>query len=410
MNEGDKTGVVVIGGGITGLSTVRCLSGLGIPVDVILTDPGDIAHHSRFVRRHYNLFNFQFDPGVLVDLIEGGVGRWMGWSLFPTGDESLEVLSRNLDRLGSSFRVMARPWEQTRQILFKDLTYRAAKEAGVDVPDVYGYATPQECLNENIRFPVVVKPVESRRFVGIFGVKLFVANDRTELLECARKLAVVGLRAIIMDLVPGPDDRFYNYSVYIDRRGEPLAELAMRKLRKSPPFYGVCRAAETAEADCLREPTIELLHRIGWRGVANVEYKLDPRDGKYRLMEVNGRCFLMQGLAWRAGVNYPLLAWKELAAGETIKVSGNDWDGVWVNLIDDLYYGSFYQDIEKLGIRAYLRTYVRPKTHAVWSAADPAPFVFQLYREIRKAISAVVNSRYRGELHGRVQGMPVDLQ
>ncbi len=408
LSKGLKTGVVVIGGGLTGLSTLRCLSGLGIPVDVILTDPDDMAQHSRFAHRHYRLFEFRSDPGALIDFIERSTDRWRGWSLFPTSDESLAMLSRHLDRLGGSFLVMAQPWEQTRQILFKDLTYKTAEEAGIDIPHIYSYATPEECMNENIRFPVVVKPVESRRFVGIFGVKLFVANDRAELLECTRKLDETGLRAIIMDLVPGPDDCFYNYSVYIDRRGEPLAELAMRKLRKSPPFYGVCRAAETAEPDRLREPTIELLRRIGWRGVANVEYKLDPRDGKYRLMEVNGRFFLMQGLACKAGINYPLLAWKELAAGVTVKVARNDWDGIWINLVDDLYYGSFYRDIEKLNIRDYLKTYIRPKTHAVWSATDPLPFVCHCFLEIRKALSAAVDPGYRRALQGRVRGMPVD--
>jgi len=95
--------------------------------------------------------------------------------------------------------------------------------------------------------------------------------------------------------------------------------------------------------------------------------------------------------------------------GETVKASRNKWDGVWINLMDDLYYGSFYRDIEKLGVREYLRTYARPKTHAIWSGRDPAPFIVHFYKEIRKALGAVLSRTNRDQLQGRVQGMPVDF-
>ena len=409
MNSKNKTGAIVIGGSLTGLSTIRCLANLDIPIELIITDTNDIAHHSKFVTEHYNLREFQHHPEALIDFLEHKIEKWKGWVLFPTGDESLAILSSYLDRLSSSYVVMAAPWEQTRKILSKDLTYKAAEEIGINIPYLYGYASLGECINENIKFPVVVKPIDSRKFVGVFGVKLFVATNKTELLDCIGKLEEFSLSALIMDLIPGPDNHFYNYSVYIDRRGEPVAELTMRKLRKSPPFYGVCRVAENINSNRLKEPTIELLRHIGWRGIANVEYKLDPRDGKYRLMEINGRCFLMQGLAYRAGINYPLLAWQEYAIGKRVSAYRNNWNGVWINLTDDLYFGSFYRNIENLSLKQYLSTYRRPKTYAVWSRTDPTPFIVHFYKGVRKALSAAINSQYRDKLHSHVQGMPMDI-
>ena len=87
------------------------------------------------------------------------------------------------------------------------------------------------------------------------------------------------------------------------------------------------RAAEVADVPHLREPTIALLQRIGWQGMASAEYKLDPRDGRYRLMEINGRCFLINGLPTRCGVNYPLLAWREHALREAVGAEANGWRG-----------------------------------------------------------------------------------
>ncbi len=147
---------------------------------------------------------------------------------------------------------------------------------------------------------MLVKPVESRPFFARFGVKLFVAHDQSELTRYVNELQVLGFKAQIMDFIPGPDSLFYNYTVYIDKSGNPAAELAMKKLRKSPPFFGVVRVGEVIKADKLREPTLELLRRVGWRGIASAEYKLDPRDESYRLIDVNCRPFLSQGLALRA--------------------------------------------------------------------------------------------------------------
>jgi predicted ATP-grasp superfamily ATP-dependent carboligase len=408
MSSNGECGAVVVGGYITGLSTVRALAGLGIPIAVILTDSGDIAHYSRWVSEYHKLFQFSIRPESLLELLEQQSRRWDGWVVLPSGDEAVTVLSRYHEHLERRYRIFTPPWEVTRNLLCKDLVYKAADELGLDIPYIYGDATPETILHADIKFPVVVKPIESRLFVLRFGMKLFVAWNRTELLHYVQELQAVGLRAQIQDLIPGPDNLFYNYTVYVDRTGEPVAELSVRKLRKSPPFFGVVRVAETAKADELKEPTLELIRRIGWRGMASAEYKLDPRDGRYRLMEINCRPFLLQGLAWRAGVNYPLLAWREAAFGERVSASSNGWNGVWIHFLDDIYYGTFFRRIERLSLRQYLAPYRRPKTFAVWSAADPKPFIMHCYKALEKAAAAAVNPDVRAVLRTRVQDIPIE--
>ena len=53
-----------------------------------------------------------------------------------------------------------------------------------------------------------------------------------------------------------------------------------------------------------------LLEKIGWFGVAMVEFKVDPRDGLAKLMEINPRFWGSLALAIQAGVNFPLLLHK----------------------------------------------------------------------------------------------------
>jgi predicted ATP-grasp superfamily ATP-dependent carboligase len=50
-----------------------------------------------------------------------------------------------------------------------------------------------------------------------------------------------------------------------------------------------------------------LLETLRWHGPAQVEFKIDSRDGTARLMEVNGRFWGTLDLSIQAGINFPLM-------------------------------------------------------------------------------------------------------
>ena len=270
-----------------------------------------------------------------------------------------------------------------------------------------GHATAELATREVLAYPVVLKPVESWSFVRRFGVKLFVAANRAELLQQIARVDAAGLRAQVLDLVPGPDPLNYSQSMYVDRRGETIAAMATRRIRKSPPFFGVTRVGEVAATDAMREPTFELLRHLGWRGMVSAEWKLDPRDGRFRLMELNGRPFRTLGLIRRAGVNYPRLAWQEAMDVAPDTPVANGWPGVWINVPDDVYYALFFRRrVERLGLREYLAPYRRPKIYSVWSAADPRPFLALSASMARRVARAAADRRYRAALRHHVQSIP----
>ena len=177
MGDSSGCGVVVVGGSISGLSTVQALAHHGIPVAVVLTSPRDIAHYSHWVRESHRLFEFFTQPESLLDLLERQSRRWHGWTVLTNHDEAATVLSQNRERFERWHRIVTPPWDTTCHLLHKDLTYKAAQEVGVDIPRVYGEASLATAARADITFPVVVKPVESCPFVLRFGVKLFVARD-----------------------------------------------------------------------------------------------------------------------------------------------------------------------------------------------------------------------------------------
>jgi D-aspartate ligase len=399
-------GAVVIGGYANGVSALRSLARAGVRTAVVLTKPHDIAHHSRYAHESHRVLDLHRRADGLIDLLQDRAAEWRGWALIPTNDYALTALAQHRELLSRWYPLSVPEPETVRQVVVKPNTYRLAREAGVAVPYCYGPAARVTAQRTDISYPVVVKPQVSAAFWECFGKKLLVVVSPLELVAAIDQIERAGLAADVFDLVPGPDHEFYNYTVYLDRQGQPAAEFAFRKLRKAPPFFGVARAAEPANVPELREPTIELLRRIGWRGVASAEYKRDPRDGRFKLMEINGRCYLSHALATRCGVNYPLLIWQEHARRQRVSATSNGWRGTWLHLHADLLYTAVQERGSDWNWREFIRGYTGPWIDAVWSAADPVPFLAQCSGTLQKAAREVRSGREMEEVRSRFQAMP----
>ena len=101
------------------------------------------------------------------------------------------------------------------------------------------------------------------------------------------------------------------------------------KLRQYPHAGGSCLAGVSAWRDDLAEAALRLLQELRFHGVSQVEFKRDPRDGRFCLMEVNARHWKWHGLAAACGVNLSLAAYRD-AIGEPF-VAPRQTDGVkWI--------------------------------------------------------------------------------
>jgi predicted ATP-grasp superfamily ATP-dependent carboligase len=388
-------GAVVVGGYINALGLVRALGARGIPVAVIVTKPFDIAHRSRWARSHDLIEGLADSPERLVDLLRRRSGDWPHWLVIPTNDEALRALAQYRDRL-SAYRLACPEWDVARYFLDKARMLAVTQAIGIPAPQCYGSADASVLESRDLRYPLVIKPVSSYPFVARFGTKLFVAKNRDELRTAVTRLSEAGLHAQVYDLIPGDDSHIYVYCTYIDTRGEPRGGLTIRKLRQAPPFFGNARVAEiTPDRPDLCEMTVELLRRIGFRGIAAMEFKLDPRDATFRFMEVNGRSVVYNGLLRRAGMDVAGLLWADHVNGVPERVQPNNWAGVWVHFHADLLYSLLYRRHDPVSIRRFLAPYSRPTIDAVWSANDPAPSLAEWLWSARRGAGALRRSGRR---------------
>ena len=117
---------------------------------------------------------------------------------------------------------------------------------------------------------------------------------------------------MVQELIPGGDDELYTVGSYIAADGAVLGLFSGRKLRQSPPGIGTCRVGEAVWVQENVDAALRLLRAFDFHGVSQVEFKRDPRDGRFKLMEVNPRLWLWHGLAAALGVDFARIAYLDL--------------------------------------------------------------------------------------------------
>jgi Predicted ATP-grasp enzyme len=124
------------------------------------------------------------------------------------------------------------------------------------------------------------------------------------------------------------------------------------------------------------EFTGRLLKEADFRGFASAEFKKDPRDNQFKLLEVNGRVVRRMWLATYCGINFPWIMYMDLAEKKQIDVADYKKDVYWIELYKDISNSIFRHGEEDLGIRDYIKPYLsRDKTFADISREDFMPFL-----------------------------------
>jgi predicted ATP-grasp superfamily ATP-dependent carboligase len=124
-----------------------------------------------------------------------------------------------------------------------------------------------------------------------------------------QQAAQSGLEVVLQEFIPGDDSLGVNYNSYF-WDGEAIIEFTAEKLRNAPPRFGSPRVIMSKDMPEVIAPGRKILQAMGFHGFSCTEFKKDPRDDVYKLMEVNGRHNLSSQLAVSCGINFPWVHYK----------------------------------------------------------------------------------------------------
>jgi len=324
--------------------------------------------------------------------------------VIPSGDNFLLFLDRHQDQLSPSFRFHLPDPDTLDLLMQKGRSYEFCVENDIPVPHtlqgIKGDDVPTHVL-DRMRPPYLVKPqIRDPAWDDKYSpVKALTAQSREELLDTLRDAGETGCDLLVQEIIPGPDSELYFSHGYFDEDSGPVALWTGRKLRQYPPRFGTSTLTEAVWVPEVAHITKKIARGLGLRGYVNVEFKLDRRDGKFKLIEVTpSRTWYPHYLGVALGINLPELWYRDLLEWtlEPERAVQGPERICWIDEYRDLVAAVEAMQRGELTAAEWLRSLARIRSFALFKPMDPLP---GLKVAARLGLSFFRRLRGRPQLH-----------
>ena len=378
---------------------MRSLGPLGVPIYGVADTESAPAMHSRYCRKRFVLpFHEENPEPYLRGLLD--IGRQLGRRaiLIATSDETTQFIADNAGALGEYYMFQENSPETIRRLASKREMFQLATSWGVPTPDTRFPQRLEDVVAyaDDGAFPVMLKGIYGNRLQLRTRRKMQVVHSRNELIDAYREMEdPASPNLMIQELIPGGDDQVYIFNGYFNRESECLAGFTGFKVRQYPVHVGCASLGECRSIPELAKITVEFMKAVGYRGILDIGYRLDPRDGKYKVLDINPRV----GQAFRLFtaendhdvVKALYLDFTGQEQPSVVPREGRRWLIEDYDLISSLDY---YRE-GSLRLTEWLRSFKGVEEGAWFSWRDPGPFVHLLDRFSRQVGSAVVKRLVR---------------
>lgn len=372
---------VVLGMYETGLAVGRSLGRAGVRV-LGLDSTKKVGFYSRYISASICPHPIEQEENFINLLIRVGEGQNHRPVLFITGDEFILPVTRRRKELEKYFLINIPDQDILESISDKYKQYELALNAGIPVPKTFCVSNMDQLqgIKDQIPFPAFIKGVDVTEWRGNIGpaIKGFTVRDENELYTTCRMVFGHGVRGLIQELIEGPDTSHYKASCYVSSKGEVLLAFGLQKLRQQPVNYGFGCLVQSHGYPELLELGKTFFLRIGYRGVGSAEFKLDRKDNKLKLIELNPRYWQQNGLAEKCGMNFPLMNYLDLTGQDPRPIVDYRQGIKWVNIYSDVESFREYRHRGQLSAMQWLLSLKGEKMFSDLSSDDILPGVHEM--------------------------------
>jgi D-aspartate ligase len=387
----------------------RSLGRLGIPVHLVHDDRRMPADLSRYVRKSYTVgFNDTTSERLLDELVR--IGRRIGGRpiLVPIDDIGALFLVDHTQVFQKWFRFPELAPDLAHALASKRELYLLCKSAGIATPESVFPESREDvaAFADETRFPVVVKEIDPLLLHQRPEARsVVIARSRQDLFDVYDRVEVDDKpNLMLQEYIPGDAQSIWMFNGYCDVDSQCLMGLTGIKLRQCLPHTG-----PTSLGLCLSNPAVEqttrrFLERIGYRGIVDLGYRYDARDGQYKLLDVNPRI----GGTFRLfvapnGMDVARALYLDLT-GQPVPPSTTPDGRKWVVEQYDLLASRLYHREGELSLGQWVRSF-RGVQEAAWFAMDDAaPFAAMCWRSLRLAVRRRARPRPASRTQRPLQG------
>ncbi len=120
------------------------------------------------------------------------------------------------------------------------------------------------------------------------------------------------------------------------------------------------------------------LKHVNYYGLVEIEFKQDPRDQQYKLLDVNARTWGFHTLGFPAGVDFPYLLYCDQVGEPVGRSKGSPGMG-WLRLVTDVPVALTDILRGRLSLQSYFGSLYRTRVESVFALEDPLPSLAELF-------------------------------
>ncbi len=303
--------VLLLGGHLAALGVLRALGMRGVPCYVVVEDT-DVIARSRWYRSPGRHLAESRDSSALADYLRSlDLERAV---VIACSDEWAVAVAGLPDDVRARFATSAPGHHAVEQLIDKDLF--GALVSRLDIPhpgtvEINGAADLAHVTDEQL-LNGFLKPTSSVLHRRAFGTKGSFVTSREAAERRVEEAAALGIEFVLQEWIPGKHAASVLIDGLIDRDGTVRALTARRRVRQYPPRLGTSTSSVGIPLEEVSE-AVEAVKRItadiSYRGIFNIEFKFDARDGHYKIIEFNPRPCWYTGTIASGGVDLPWMAY-----------------------------------------------------------------------------------------------------
>ena len=302
--------VVVLNTHYSGVAIGRDLGRLGVRVIGLSSLEKSPGRGSRWIEFRLAPDSFSQESELRTFLMRLADELTVRAILLPTRDHDINFMSRHRAELEERFVIPLISPDALDQVMNKEVLAHTARRAGLNVPATIIVHRPSELESaRSLRFPCVCKPVYASQWrqAGIWesvGRQKALRVESYGALEAFYEgFAHLDPLITVQEWISGGDSSLLIFGSHCSPTHEVAAFFTARKRLQYPPLAGTGIVVEAVLLPELEEQSRDLLRVLQFRGISEIEYKRDDRDGTLYLIEVNPRHWDQHGLGSSVGVN-----------------------------------------------------------------------------------------------------------
>jgi D-aspartate ligase len=372
-----------------GLGVIRSLGRMGVPVYAVQESAWAPAGHSRYLRG-----KVLWRPADLpADRIQAGLLRLAELIgrpsvLIPTDDAGAIFLAEHGECLRSKFLFAKLPASLPRQLAGKHSLHQLC--AALDFPSPRSSLPASRAqaarAAADYGYPVVGKlarPWQSRSRQRSTQI----IRDQAELDAAWRASQDSQAGLMLQEFIPAAAGHDWFFHGYAGAAGICRPACTGVKDRSYPAHAGLTSFGRCVPNGVLRDSVTGLLSRLGYRGIADLDLRLDDRDGQYKLLDFNPRL----GAQFRlftgpGGLDVVRAAYLDLTGQPVTGAEPVTGRSFMVDSYDPLSALSYWRNGE-IGLRSWLAA-IRTVDETAWFARDDLrPFELMCLRMSWRALT-----------------------